>query len=230
MKRNIDMKGISDGKLYDMNDMVKADCNDCKGCSACCQGMGQSILLDPLDIYQLTKGLHTTFEQLLAEAVELNVVDGVILPNLAMTGEREACFFLNEEGRCIVHEHRPGICRLFPLGRYYENNDFKYFLQIHECKNPNKTKVKVKKWIDTPNLQENKKYVLDWHYFIDDVQNKLAQIADDNMIKKIDMFILQHFFVERYTDSEDFYSQFNMRLEKAKKVVDMLTQERNNES
>ena len=31
MKRNIDMNEISDGKLYELNDMVKADCNDCKG-------------------------------------------------------------------------------------------------------------------------------------------------------------------------------------------------------
>ena len=147
MKRNIDMNEISDGKLYDINDMVKADCNDCKGCFTCCQGMGQSIMLDPLDIYHLTTGLQTTFEQLLAEAVELNVVDGVILPNLKMSGDRDACYFLNEEGRCAIHSFRPEICRLFPLGRFYENQDFKYFLQVHECKNPNKSKVKVKKWI-----------------------------------------------------------------------------------
>ena len=222
MKRNIDMNEISDGKLYDINDMVKADCNDCKGCSACCQGMGQSIMLDPLDIYNLTVGLNTTFEQLLAEAIELNVVDGVILPNLKMSGEQDSCHFLNEEGRCSIHGFRPGICRLFPLGRFYENQDFKYFLQIHECKNPNKTKVKVKKWIDTPNLQENKKYILDWHYFIDDVQEKLTHIADDELIKKIDLFILQHFFMEPYHQMEDFYEQFNLRLEKAKKVIETL--------
>lgn len=223
MKRNIDMNEISDGKLYDINDMVKADCNDCKGCSACCQGMGESILLDPLDIYNLTAGLNTTFEQLLAEAVELNVVEGVILPNLKMGKEKESCFFLDENGRCSIHGFRPGICRLFPLGRFYENHDFKYFIQIHECKNPNKTKVKVKKWIDTPNLLENKKFIIDWHYFIDDVQNKIAKISDENLIKKIDMFILQHFFIERYTESEDFYEQFNSRLEKAKKVLETLT-------
>ena len=222
MKRNIDMNEISDGKLYDINDMVKADCNDCKGCSACCQGMGQSIMLDPLDIYNLTVGLNTTFEQLLAEAIELNVVDGVILPNLKMSGEQDSCHFLNAEGRCSIHSFRPGICRLFPLGRFYENQDFKYFLQIHECKNPNKTKVKVKKWIDTPNLQENKKYILDWHYFIDDVQEKLTHIADDELIKKIDLFILQHFFMEPYHQMEDFYEQFNLRLEKAKKVIETL--------
>lgn len=222
MKRNIDMNEISDGKLYDINDMVKADCNDCKGCSACCQGMGQSIVLDPLDIYNLTVGLNTTFEQLLAEAIELNVVDGVILPNLKMGGKADSCHFLNEEGRCSIHGFRPGICRLFPLGRFYENQDFKYFLQVHECKNPNKTKVKVKKWIDTPNLQENKKYIIDWHYFIDDVQEKLTHIADDELIKKIDLFILQHFFMEPYHQMEDFYEQFNLRLEKAKKVIETL--------
>ena len=222
MKRNIDMNEISDGKLYDINDMVKADCNDCKGCSACCQGMGQSIVLDPLDIYNLTVGLNTTFEQLLANAIELNVVDGVILPNLKMTSTKDSCFFLNEDGRCSIHGFRPGICRLFPLGRFYENNDFKYFLQIHECKNPNKTKVKVKKWIDITNLQENKKYIIDWHYFIDDVQEKLTHIADDELVKKIDLFILQHFFMEPYHQTEAFYEQFNLRLEKAKKVIETL--------
>lgn len=222
MKRNIDMNEISDGKLYELNDMVKADCNDCKGCFTCCQGMGQSIVLDPLDIYHLTTGLHTTFEQLLAEAIELRVIDGVILPNLKMTGERDACFFLNEEGRCTVHSFRPGICRLFPLGRYYEDGDFKYFLQVHECKNPNKTKVKVKKWIDTPDIQKNHKYVVDWHYFIDEVQNSLVNVSDDELIKKIDLFILQHFFIERYTETEDFYEQFHSRLAKAKTVIETL--------
>ena len=51
MKREIDMREISDGKLYGPNDLVKADCGDCHGCFACCQKMGQSIVLDPLDIY-----------------------------------------------------------------------------------------------------------------------------------------------------------------------------------
>ena len=223
MKRNIDMNEISDGKLYELNDMVKADCNDCKGCSACCQGMGQSILLDPLDIYHLTTGLHTTFAQLLADAIELNVVDGVILPNLKMSGEREACHFLNEEGRCSIHSFRPGICRLFPLGRYYEEHDFKYFLQVHECKNPNKTKVKVKKWIDTPDLQKNQQFIMNWHDFINDVQNRFTNIADEEFIKKIDLFILQHFFMESYKENEDFYEQFQARLTKAKAVIETLT-------
>ena len=152
MKRNVSLEEISDGKLYTSNDMVKADCGDCEGCSACCHGMGESIVLDPLDIYRLTTNLEMTFEQLLSQYVELNVVDGIILPNLKMAGSNEACGFLDRNGRCSIHAHRPGICRLFPLGRYYEDGGFQYFLQTHECKKENRTKVKVKKWIDTPNV------------------------------------------------------------------------------
>ena len=99
MEREIDLKEISDGRLYSSSDMVKADCGDCKGCSACCQGMGSSILLDPYDIYRLSTGTGLTFEDLLKGRIELNMSDGLILPNLKMAGEKEACSFLNGEGR-----------------------------------------------------------------------------------------------------------------------------------
>lgn len=223
MKRNVDMNEISDGNLYDLNDLVKVQCNDCQGCSACCRNMGQSIVLDPFDVYRLTTGLHTTFEQLLAKEIELNVIDGLILPNIKMIAETNACTFLNAEGRCVIHTIRPGICRLFPLGRYYDNHDFKYFLQVHECNYPNKSKVKVKKWIDTPDLERNHKFVLDWHDFISDLQNSF-QGMEDKKIKKIDIFVLQHFFIERYLETEDFYAQFQTRLEKAKAVIKILMQ------
>ena len=50
MKRNVSLEEISDGRLYDKNDMVRAGCGGCKGCSACCHGMGESIILDPYDL------------------------------------------------------------------------------------------------------------------------------------------------------------------------------------
>ena len=221
MKRNIDINEISDGKFYGPNDMVKADCGDCKGCSACCQGMGESIVLDPYDIYRLTTRLHVSFEQLLGDKIELNVFDGMILPHLKMAGEKEACAFLNNEGRCSVHAIRPGICRLFPLGRYYENGGFKYFLQIQECKNENRTKVKVKKWIDTPDLKQNDEFIMLWHDFVAEMQERMMNAADEALFKKVNMFLLQSFYMEPY-QTGDFYAQFKERLEKVKTVVNML--------
>lgn len=212
MIRNCSLEDISDGRLYDINDMVKADCMDCEGCSACCRGMGSSIVLDPYDIYRLTTELDTTFEGLMVGAIELNVVDGVVLPNLKMTGEDEKCYFLNEEGRCSIHSSRPGICRLFPLGRYYENDDFKYILQVNECKKKDRTKIKVKKWIDTPNLVENKRFILDWHRYLKEMQKKVAECKEDEVIKQISMSTLLKFYITPYDKEKDFYEQFYNRL------------------
>ncbi|MBP1756293.1 MAG: hypothetical protein H6Q59_2691, partial [Firmicutes bacterium] len=159
MKRNVRLEDISDGKLYELNDIVEVGCDGCQGDPACCQGMGNSIVLDPFDIYRLTTGLDITFEQLLAYMIELNVVDGVILPNLKMGGEKEACVLLDEEGRCSIHAHRPGICRIFPLGRYYEEHNYSYILQVQECPCKATNPVKAGKWIDTPNLARNKQFL-----------------------------------------------------------------------
>ena len=52
MERNWDLSEMTDGKLYIENDMARIGCNDCEGCSKCCHNMGESIVLDPYDIYQ----------------------------------------------------------------------------------------------------------------------------------------------------------------------------------
>ena len=210
MKRNIDLKEISDGRLYGSNDLVKADCGDCEGCFACCCGMGNSIVLDPLDVHRFITGLNQSFEALLASYLELNVVDGIILPNLKMQGSRECCAFLNEAGRCTIHAIRPGICRLFPLGRYYENGSFRYFLQTHECQKTNRTKVKVKKWIDTPELGKYETFVNRWHYYLKDMETLIEKQPEK--AKEIDLQILQRFYLTPYGD--DFYTEFEQRMQK----------------
>ena len=102
MKRNIDLKEISDGRLYSSGDMVKADCRDCEGCSDCCRGMGSSIILDPMDLWRLQRGIHKDFQALLgAGYIELNIVDGMILPDLKMDSARDACPFLDGQGQLI---------------------------------------------------------------------------------------------------------------------------------
>ena len=73
MLRECDLNEISDGKRYGLNDMAKVGCDDCKGCSACCKGMGTSIVLDPLDSMRIGEALDLSFEELLVNHLELNV-------------------------------------------------------------------------------------------------------------------------------------------------------------
>ena len=65
MKRDVDILEISDGRFYRENDMVKADCGGCVGCSMCCRDMVDTIVLDPLDVWHLTNRLGLSFEEML---------------------------------------------------------------------------------------------------------------------------------------------------------------------
>lgn len=221
MRREGTLEEISDGKLYGLNDMVKADCQDCKGCSDCCRGMGDTVVLDPLDIHRMAVNMKKTPERLLAEDVQLSVIDGNILPHLKMEGPEEKCVFLNEQGRCSIHSFRPGICRLFPLGRFYEKGSFQYFLQVHECKKTNRSKIKVKKWIDTPDLKKYEEFVNNWHYLLKDVQEVLQESTNEELIKNLNLYILNRFYVKPYETSGDFYEQFNERLAEAKALLSL---------
>ena len=221
MRREVTLEEISDGNLYEANDMVKADCQDCKGCCDCCKGMGDSVVLDPYDVYRLCRGLGKSADQLLTGELELGVVDGNILPHLAMKGEEERCVYLNERGRCSIHGIRPGFCRLFPFGRYYQEDGFRYILLIHECTNQKRTKVKVKKWIDTPDLKRYEKFVYDWHEFLLKVQEVFYQAEDETLEKNLNLYVLSRFYRKPYEENRDFYEQFYERLEEAEGLLSL---------
>lgn len=210
MKREVDLKDISDGKLYTANDMVRADCRGCQGCSDCCWGMGSSIVLDPLDIQRLCQGLNTDFAGLMEQYIELNVVDGMILPNLKMQKSSDSCVLLDENGRCTMHAERPGICRMFPLGRYYEEKGFKYFLQIHECRKADRGKVKVYKCLDTPNLKSYETFIADWHQFLLNCEEGLRTL-DEEKKRILNLYVLKVFYQTPY-ETADFYPQFYERM------------------
>jgi Fe-S-cluster containining protein len=172
--------------------------------------MGKSIILDPYDIYIFKKNMNIGFQQLLASNVELNVVDGIILPNLKMDAITDKCVFLDDDGRCSIYNNRPGMCRLFPLGRYYKEGRFKYFLQIYECENKNRSKIKVKNWLDMENVNKHEQYINQWHYFLKDMEERTLK-GDDDISKKVNMMILDNFFVREYEDG--FYDDFERRIE-----------------
>ena len=88
---------------------------------------------------------------------------------------------------------------------------------------------KVKKWIDTPDLKRNEKYILEWHDFVIELQEQLMKMTDESYSKKINLFVLQSFFVEPYDMQTDFYIQFENRLAKTKTVIRQLQKDKNND-
>ncbi len=214
MKREGDLQSLTDGKLYRSSDMAKLGCKDCEGCSACCRGMGNSVVLDPYDIQRLSRGIGKTFSQMIGNEVMLSVTDGLILPSLNMENETGICPFLNQEGRCGIYAFRPGICRLFPLGRYYHDDGFSYVLMTGECKKENRSKIKIEKWLGEPDIKKYEQFVLKWKVILDAAQKEREQIeipeemasedAEEYVLKKqqeISVRLLQKYYVEEQGES-----------------------------
>lgn len=213
MRREGTLEELSDGRLYTSNDMVRAGCGDCSGCSSCCRTVGNTIILDPYDIYSLTIHLKTSFTELLRDKIELNIADGVILPNISVSENGDGCGFLDKDGRCSIHDFRPGFCRLYPLGRYYADGSFKYILLKDECKKENRTKVKISSFLGIENLRAYEEYICDWHYYIKEIGQKITDSmakGNDNEAKAVSMGVLQKFFTEPYVEG-DFYEQYYER-------------------
>jgi len=170
--------------------------------------MVKTITLDPFDIYNLTVNLKMSFEELLSEAIELDINEGIILPNLKMSADNDRCFFLTDEGRCSIHGFRPGLCRLFPLGRFFEDRSVHYILQIHECKAVNRTDITVHKWIGLPDIAVYEDFSAEWYYLQKKLQKYIA--GNINQAKVVNMQLLKIFYLSPY-DGSDFFGQFKER-------------------
>lgn len=199
-----------EARFYDLNDLVRADCHDCHGCSSCCREMGDTILLDPYDAYQFQKQGKPMSGLLESGAAALTVWEGMILPHLQMNAATGACSFLSGDGRCGIHEFRPGMCRLFPLGRNFEDGKMNYFLLEHACENRNRSKIRVSRWLGIEPPEEYHRYVLEWHDFRHEMVDILSG-AEEEQAKQLNLHLLRTFFLSPYDTASDFYPQFSER-------------------
>ena len=70
--------------------------------------------------------------------------------------------------------------------------------------------MKVKKWLDTPNLKQYEQFICDWHYYLKNLQRQVE--TDSEKIKPVSMELLNRFYVMPYEESRDFFVQFYERL------------------
>ena len=151
----------------------------------------------------------------------------MILPNIMEHDEtnlsrEDGCPFLDKNGRCGIHEIRPGFCRLFPLGRYYRDEDrsFRYFVQKGECTKGGSSMVKVCDWIGVPEEEKERyeAYINTWHFFLKDVSARLDMLTDRSR-DQVTRYVLQLFYVMPYQAGMDFYAQFEGRMRKAREAL-----------
>lgn len=248
MIREEGLDAIWDGRYYDGDDLVRCGSAGCSGCSACCRFTDDTILLDPLDCLRLTKATGKTFLQLLEERlISLKMVDDLVLPHIQMIcdqvwdeeeinlldpkeaagaikekkgSDEEHCPWLSKEGRCLIHEERPDLCRLFPLARVWmEDGSFRYILQKDACIHPGKTKVKVDQWLglaDAEQIRLDKEYRTTWHTLLVRLREKMQTLETEQQRTALSVYLLRNFYERSWlVDETKFCRQFAIRAKQA---------------
>lgn len=138
----------------------------CTQCGKCCIHR-EDILLSPKDLFHIAKKLKITPEVALAQYCETYLGRNSHIPvvRLKPQGSVKRCPLLKNQ-KCLVHDVKPAVCAMFPIGRYLalpsdgifpenpEELSVGYVFNDPECGDRSETHT-VREWFHKFNMLDN---------------------------------------------------------------------------
>ena len=145
----------------------------CRRCGKCCIHQ-DTILFNTRDIYNIAQKKGTTMQHVIEAYTEVYIGSNSRIPvvHLLSNGPKGACPLL-EKGRCSVHDCKPTVCALFPLGRVVMAGKFgepiedldkiqvKYIINNFSCGSAKRVNT-VRSWLDKFGIPEHDEFFLLW--------------------------------------------------------------------
>lgn len=193
----------------------------CDGCGECCKHR-EDILLTPYDIFRICKFLKIYFDEFIGAYCEVYIGSSSNLPVVRLRAS-PVCVFLMH-GKCLIHEVKPTVCALYPLGRLAclnsESCEIQYFIQDVQCGTRGQENVE-EDWLK--NLGDNhEECVHIWHSMLNELVplSQRTATADEEAIERI-AFVVFRMLYSEYDHSGEFLPQFKERLETVKKFSEL---------
>lgn len=145
----------------------------CRRCGKCCVHQ-DTILLNTRDIYNIARKQGRTMRDVVESYTEVYIGKNSRIPviHLLSNGPKGACPLL-VDGRCSVHDCKPTVCALFPLGRVIagkkpgepitaiEDMQVRYILNDISCGSAKRVNT-VRSWLAKFGIPERDEYHLLW--------------------------------------------------------------------
>lgn len=157
----------------------------CQKCGKCCKNLKDSLMLESIDIFYLTKSLRrhdssiTCTDDMLERYAHVAAIErGFPIYQANTVGVDAACVFL-ENDRCRVYDARPLVCRMFPFGIApgEKGRDFRFYLVMDQSHHFGAGQVIVKDWVNDNFSREAKEYYREETALISDIGPKLARLS-----------------------------------------------------
>ena len=197
----------------------------CQLCGACCRQVEDSIMLEPMDIYLLSRFLRDRGEpiegpeDLLAQYTHPDVLaERLPIFLLNTEGPENACVFL-KDGRCSVYEARPQVCRMYPFSAApgERGRDFRYLLCMEKPHHFTGGMVTVKHWISENFTREAKDGMKADYDVIPILGEKVRAMSTEEFQHLLFQFLYYRYY--NYELDQPFLPQFLSNLEQLKKLT-----------
>lgn len=105
-----------DNMKIGIDETFKFSCNQC---GKCCINR-EDILLSPIDLFRVSKKFNMTPEEFVTQYGETYIGDSsrMVIVRLRPRGSIKRCPLLKER-KCSVHDAKPTVCAMFPIGRAF---------------------------------------------------------------------------------------------------------------
>ena len=200
----------------------------CRKCGKCCKHQ-DTILFNPGDIFNIARKLHMTPEAVIKEYAETYIGSASRIPVVHMVphGQNAACPFL-KDGLCSIHDCKPTVCALFPLGRVVLNAEalekgledgqveVKYILNDIDCGSRKRVNT-VREWLARFGIPEHDDFFLLWSRLTAMLRRMIRELEEHHVSNEtLDLFwsaIFSTLYLD-YDTSAEFLPQFRQAAEK----------------
>lgn len=194
----------------------------CRRCGKCCIHQDM-IIFNARDIFNIAKKKGMTMQQVVEAYTEVYIGRNSRIPiiHLLSNGPKGACPLL-ENGRCSVHDCKPTVCALFPLGRVALNSkdgqplkegetpEVKYILNDHSCGSAKKINT-VRSWLAKFGIPEQDEFYLLWNKVLMSLTPAVMKLEEEKVSEPaLEMLwgaIYETLYLH-YVTSQEFMPQF----------------------
>ena len=205
----------------------------CDQCGKCCINR-EDIILSPMDIFRMSKELEIKPADFYRKYCVYNIGSFTRMPivRLASVGDDKRCALL-KNCKCTLHNVKPSVCAMYPLGRYLElekenytkdgigQSKVKYLLQPPDCGDDSEEHT-VREWLSGFNIDLEDELFIKWHQAIARYERKIKELEkthDKKSMMEI-WYIIRVILYLAYDTSKDFLPQFEFNVENLLVLLD----------
>ena len=200
----------------------------CRRCGKCCIHQ-ETIIFNARDIFNIAQKKGMTMREVMDAYTEVYIGRNSRIPiiHLLSNGPKGACPLL-ENGRCSVHDCKPTVCALFPLGRVALNSkdgqplkegetpEVKYILNDHSCGSAKKVNT-VRSWLAKFGIPEQDEFYLLWNKVLMSLTPAVMKLEEEKVSEPVlEMLwgVIYETLYLHYDTSQEFMPQFQVVADK----------------